>query len=57
MAAAVRAMCWSEGCGGLDSVEIAAIVCSRRWYNRYSRRVKPLVAVRLDVARLLGKLA
>ena len=42
---------------GFSEDEIAAIVCSRRWYNRYSRRVKPLVAVRLDVARLLGKMA
>ncbi len=42
---------------GFSEDEVAAIVCSRRWYNRHSRRVKPPAAVRLDVERLLGKLA
>jgi len=39
---------------GFSEDEIAAIVCPRRWYNRYSWRVKPPAAVRLDVERLLG---
>ena len=42
---------------GFSEDEIAAIVCSRRWWNRYTRRRKPPDAVRMDVERLLGKLA
>ena len=40
---------------GFGDEDIAAIVCSRRWFNRYQKRARPPADVRRDVERLLAK--
>lgn len=40
---------------GFTDEEILAIVCSRRWFNRNSRRVRPAADVVRDIQRLLAR--
>jgi hypothetical protein len=41
---------------GFADLEIAVLVCSRRWFNRYSGRVRAPDEVRRDVERILSRL-